>query len=317
MAANNNSTAASLFNRLTAPKPAPSARERAAEKSKRKNLLGGPRGAGVKAKTTTVKSVMPAQRLLDPLFRNQGFIVSVRDTSCLECVGCGGQLLGTKKSVLLEHARSKKHGAGKAKALRRIEKDVPRSFQTVSSLTRHAVAALQGELIEEQLNAQRQKGLALANADVPVHVTNRRWEVTETLMLAGVPLAKVDGPLGRTLEAGNVGAFTSATHMAQFIPLIVETERIKLRKVFEGHMGINFDGATWFGQDAFAMIGRKIDPITFEPVERLLALRLFDNAFTGENTASVVLQVLSRLYSIDYSLFCQQCATARQPTPRW
>ena len=164
------------------------------------------------------------------------------DGGKLVCTACHSEV-SLKKSIVAAHVKTDRHKLGKE----RIQKE-----QNRQGLVREAFRNYQD---------RRNKGLSetgLTTA-VPLDVSVRRIEVVRSFLQAGIPLAKLDymRPL---LESSTSLALTESSHMAQYIPFVLEEEQSLIKKDLSTATActVIFDGSTRLGE-ALAIIIRYID----------------------------------------------------------
>ena len=164
------------------------------------------------------------------------------DGGKLVCTACHSEV-SLKKSIVAAHVKTDRHKLGKE----RIQKE-----QNRQGLVREAFRNYQD---------RRNKGLSgtgLTTA-VPLDVSVRRIEVVRSFLQAGIPLAKLDymRPL---LESSTSLALTESSHMAQYIPFVLEEEQSLIKKDLSTATActVTFDGSTRLGE-ALAIIIRYID----------------------------------------------------------
>ena len=131
------------------------------------------------------------------------------------------QRLATKKSSLESHIRSQKHVNRKKKLALKNKEEAD---------------------IVQALNAFDSEVHPVGNG-LPFSTRVYRVKVVSTMLRAGVPLGKID--LFRDLLEEHAYALTSATHLRQLIPFILQEELSRIRKeILHRPLSIIFDGTT-------------------------------------------------------------------------
>ena len=105
-----------------------------------------------------------------------------------------------------------------------------------------------------------------------------RFELTESFLSAGIPLSKIDDLRPFLEKHGH--RQTVSGHLSEFIPSILEKEKVKgeLQNVEE--VSIIFDGTTRLGE-ALAVVIRFLQE-NFKPTQRLLRLQVAAKALKAE-----------------------------------
>lgn len=104
---------------------------------------------------------------------------------------------------------------------------------------RGKIDALRKLTISQHFEATNAKGSTLSEAHTLFRVNTLR-----TLLRAGIPLNKLDGPLRTALEHNNF-SLTSASHMAELLPVVTKEEMSTLRgEVKDQLVSVIFDGTT-------------------------------------------------------------------------
>jgi hypothetical protein len=252
------SSVSSLLDRLRPPTPAVLARKRRLERNPPPK--GTKRGKG--KEKGDPKTISLSERI--KAYPNEEFTVS---NSKLFCRACREEL-ATKKSSLESHIRSQKHVNGKKKlALKNKE---------------------QADIIQ-----------ALKAYDSEVHPVGDRlpfstrvyWvKVVSTMLRAGVPLGKID--LFRDLLEEHAYSLTSATHLRQLIPFILQEELSRIRKeILHRPLSIIFDGTTHVCE-AFVIVLRYLTD-NWELKQCVGQLKLLAKSMKGDEVAQQIIVVLS------------------------
>ena len=131
-------------------------------------------------------------------------------------------------------------------------------------------------------------GLTAAVSD---EVTVQRIQTVTTFLQAGVPLAKVK--LLRPLIENNNFRLTDSTHLAQYIPFVLETEKERIGKEIKEAEFVStiFDGSTRQGE-ALAVLICFISP-EFEIKQFLGRFHVLSKSLTREQLAREIITTLS------------------------
>ena len=178
----------------------------------------------------------------------------------LRCNACNG-ILAQKKSSVDRHMKSKKHLAGIA----RVTADRKESQTIFQCLQRQ----------DKQDNA--------SGTTLPADLRLFRFEVVETLLLAGIPISKVD--IMRPLLEKYGQRLTSSSHMNDLIPAVLEKEKEKLKAELQvvTEASMIFDGTARLGE-ALAIVVRYVQQ-HFRPTQRLLRLEVLAKPLKGNELA--------------------------------
>ena len=118
-------------------------------------------------------------------------------------------------------------------------------------------------------------------------------DVVENFLREGIPLRKIDGM--RPLLEKNNFSLCARAHMSQFIPLVLEEEKKRLKAVVnQGPIGIIFDGT--FGE-AIAIVVRFLDGWVIR--QRLVRLHTVAKAVTGQDLTRFINHCLANEYQIN------------------
>ena len=139
-------------------------------------------------------------------FPNNHFAVVSQKLRCNAC----NEIICKKKSSIVKHVESKKHKKGLADIAKKKTEN-----QTIMAC------------LERRNNKENNTGSTLP-ADMQVF----RFEVVESFLSSGIPLAKVDAL--RPLLEKHGHRLTSRSHMNELIPLVLEKEKNKLKDQLQG-----------------------------------------------------------------------------------
>ena len=181
--------------------------------------------------------------------------------------------MSTKKSILITHLASKKHGNSKDKL-----KD-----QTI-------------------MEAFRAGDSTQKDSTLPIPERAYRLEVVEEFLRAGIPIGKID--MLRSLLEENGQRLTASAHLGQYISIVFkqEVERIKNELTLPGQTGMrrdvsmSFDGSTRQGE-AIAVIVRFLDD-NWSIIQRLVRIDICSKSVNADELA----QVLNQCQSVDYGV---------------
>ena len=116
-----------------------------------------------------------------------------------------------------------------------------------------------------------------------------RVKVVENFLKAGIPLVKVDSMRGLLEENGL--RLTHSSHLADYIPLLLQQEKQLIRSEFEDeYVSVIFDGTTRNGE-ALAIVVHFVKGWSIQ--QRLVPLLLLAKPVTGDELARELLAVLS------------------------
>ena len=185
----------------------------------------------------------------------------------LFCNACH-ESLSTKKSVLQNHCKSKKHAQGNEKLVKSEKKDVT---------------------ITKALKADN-ASCRLQTSTLPLEVRAFRVQVVEDFLKVGVPLYKIDKPRDLLERGGN--RLTDSSHSRQHIPLILkqETERLK-EEIANRDLGLIFDGSTRLGEAIVIIVHFVSD--NWSLVQRLIRL---DICAKSVNACLLTIEYVVTLY---------------------
>ena len=195
----------------------------------------------------------------------------------LFCLACR-EIVSTKKSILITHLASKKHGNSKDKLKKSKLKD-----QTI-------------------MEAFRAGDSTQKDSTLPITERAYRLEVVEEFLRAGIPIGKID--MLRSLLEKNGQRLTASAHLGQYISIVFkqEVERIKNELTLPGQTGMTrdvsmiFDGSTRQGE-AIAVIVRFLDD-NWSIIQRLVRIDICSKSVNADELA----QVLNQCLSVDYGV---------------
>ena len=149
---------------------------------------------------------------------------------------------------------------------------------------------------QERLHAEKRlAGTGMTEA-VSTDVSLRRSEVVRSMLLAGLPLAKVD-VLRPLLENGGALHLTYSSRVAQYIPFILEEKTYLKAELTEApFLSVVFDGSTHLGE-ALAILFRYIDA-DWKLRQRLVRLHVLSKSLNGQQLARELITCLSVKYNI-------------------
>eukprot|EP00117_Sycon_ciliatum_P019577 scpid46117/ scgid1592/ len=228
---------------------------------KRTRVAGGP--------STKTKRFGAATRVAE--FPKEPFSVSLGSLYCKAC----HMPLQSKLSIIKAHIGTERHTVGK----NNLQK---------SALRQATIAAGWSKYKKDHPAEVVGSGLSSAVLD---DVSKRRIDVVETFLRAGVQLAKVPY-LRPLLEAGNL-RLTDRSHMAQFIPFLMETEMNRVKEDVKGadFLAVIFDGSTHQGE-ALAILLRYLDHDWIRQ-QRLVHFHVLAKSLTGVQLAGELVAALS------------------------
>ena len=121
--------------------------------------------------------------------------------------------------------------------------------------------------------------------------TVHRVEAVTACLQAGIPLAKLN--IIRPLLERNNHRLTEATHLAQYVPFVLKTEKERIREeVSEAEfVSVLFDGSTRQGE-ALAVIVRFVDK-EFEIQQLLVRLNVLAKSLNAQQLAREIIIALS------------------------
>ena len=204
-----------------------------------------------------------------------GEMLSVRNGK-LFCDACRHEL-SLIKIVITNHVQSEKHCSSKADVCEQVKK----SKQLL----------LDGG---NYLRANNASGTTL-----PPEVVAYRLNCLETLMKAGIPVAKLD--ILRPLLQSQGERLTGSQHISELIPVLHAREIAHVKTAIAGkHISIIFDGTTKVCE-AMVIIVRSVDD-DFTISQHLARLMLAAKSLTGEQVAHALVHTLATKYQVQPSL---------------
>lgn len=192
----------------------------------------------------------------------------------LYCQACS-QVLSRKKSIVANHLSTQHHKEKKAARVKDLERqqNLAKNFQAY-----------------RQREASRLSGTGLTAAVSDEEIVQRVETVTAWLQ-AGIPLAKLN--FIRPLLERNNQRLTEATHLAQYVPFVLDTENGRVCAEVEKaeFVSVLFDGSTRQGE-ALAVMVRFVDE-EYEVKQLLVRLHVLAKSLTGEQLAREIIKALS------------------------
>lgn len=159
----------------------------------------------------------------------QVFIV---DAGFLYCDACRHTVV-PEKTTVRRHLQSAKHMTGVQKRQKRLA---------------------EGKQLGKTVSAYLAKN-HVGQSMLPGHHQAYRATVTETFLESGIPLSKLSGSLREILEDGHF-SLTTPSHMAEYIPALLEAEMNKIATETKGHqLSVIFD-STCNVDEVFAVVIR-------------------------------------------------------------
>ena len=177
----------------------------------------------------------------------------------LRCIACQ-ETLAQKKSTVEKHVKSKKHLNG---------------ISSIAKSKKESQTILQ--CLQKQDNRDHASGSTL-----PSDMRLFRFEVVETLLLAGIPISKVD--ILRPLFERYAQRLTSS-HRNDLFPAVSEKEKEKLKAELHNvkEASIIFDGTARLGE-ALAVVLRFVQE-DCKPTQRLVRLEVLAKPLKGNELA--------------------------------
>ena len=213
---------------ISAPELAAHERKR---KAKMSRAAAGVRGPNTAVRKTKEPKIDPSVRVAE--FPNNSLCV---DDGKLFCMACTKTLSLRKVAVSAHCNQSQTHKKNMAKYLETLSND-------------DQIRILISQHFEE---APNERGHTIA-PDVHVY----RWRVCETVMYAGVPMAKID-MLRNLLEREGHALTHSSELSATYIPQIEDRElKCVVKELLEQYFAVIFDGTTRLGE-AINVVTRSI-----------------------------------------------------------
>ena len=260
------STSTSILNKLRPPTISDLAR-------KRKILVNIP-PVGKRRSTTTVKkfdpkSVKPSDRVSE--FPGEQLSQSAGRLFCKTC----REDVAVKRSVVVNHIKSKKHEDGKKRLKRKElrERDIAESLRAHDNETH-----CKGETLPEAQNVYRAR-------------------VVITFMKCGIPLAKLDCSDLRCLLEENGYRLADSRSLMDMIPFVLSEERAQIRSELSGKcLSVIFDGTTRLGE-VLAIVVRFADGWAVK--QCLVRLEFLQKSVNSEELAREIISVLSVTLGID------------------
>jgi len=173
----------------------------------------------------------------------------------LRCDACH-EIVAVKKSTVKKHVQSQKHLNGIAN----VKRDKAKC-----------------QSIEQCLQRQ------VSGATLPSDMRVFRFEVVEKLLMAGIPISKID--VLRPLFEKYAHSLTTSTHMKDIIPSVLarEQEKVKAELQEVKEVSVIFDGTARLGE-ALAIVVRYVQE-DFKPTQRLVCLEILAKPLKGAELA--------------------------------
>ena len=190
----------------------------------------------------------------------------------LRCDACK-ETISKKKSSVKKHIQSQKHI--KSKDVIKTSKKKDQSIR---------------DLMARNTTGSKAKGSTL-----PEDMRLYRYELVETLLKAGIPISKADIMRPFLEKCGH--RLTSRSHLAEFIPLILQKEKdtVKAEIVANDDFPVIFDGSTRL-REALDIVVRFIDQWSVQ--QRLVKLEVLARSLNAEQLAQRLIQCLAVEYGI-------------------
>ena len=203
-------------------------------------------------------------------FPNHHFAVIDRKLRCDAC----SEELSMKKSSIKKHIESRKHKNG----LSDIRKNKSHNHTIMACLQR------------------RDKRENTPGSTLPADMRLFRFEVVESFLNGGIPLAKTDS-LRPVLEKHG-HRLTSSSHLALLIPAVLEKEKDKLQEELKDvkEASVIFDGTARLGE-ALVIVIRFVQE-NFVPTQRLIRLKILAKALKGKELAQRLMSCLAVEYKL-------------------
>ena len=126
---------------------------------------------------------------------------------------------------------------------------------------------------------------------VPPDQALRRIQTSTAMLKAGIPLAKVDY-LRPLLEENSV-RLTYSSHLASYIPFILDNEKTTIRAELEKrpHISVIFDGSTYQGEMLVVLV--RFVTMDFQICQRLVRVRILSKSLNSQQLAREIINALS------------------------
>ena len=252
----------SLLAHLKCPKRSELSRKRQIEKPKLTCSGSSKKHKPGAANLTDPKSVSPTARVKE--FPGECLCIKSGKLFCTAC----REELALKKGTIKNHIQSgDKHKKAKEKLLHKEarERDISESLKSYD------------------------KEVKPSGTRIPMEERVFRVRVVEQFLQAGIPLAKIDKLRG-LLEEG-VLRLSHSSHLADYIPFILQSEKQAIRKELEGkEVSVVFDGTSRLGE-ALAIVVRYC--CGWKIKQKLVRLSMLAKTLCGEEVARELLAVLS------------------------
>ena len=219
--------------------------------------------------SSTHVNVSPHRRVKE--FPDEMLDVSAGKLFCDAC----HTVLGLKKSIISDHLSSERHKEGKE---RRKQQEL-RQQRIMQSWGHY-----------QQRHSGNLAGTGLTGT-VPPDQALRRIQTATAMLKAGIPLAKVDY-LRPLLEENSV-RLTYSSHLASYIPFILDNEKTTLRAELEKrpHISVIFDGSTYQGEMLVVLV--RFVTMDFQICQRLVRVRILSKSLNSQQLAREIINALS------------------------
>ena len=248
----------SLLQKLKAPKQSELCR-------KRKIQCNPPTGKKKSSGRHGLKEpkVSPSQRVKE--FSSEELSISLGRLFCNAC----RETISVKRSTVLNHVRSVKHGESKAKLNSRQAKDI----NLVSALKKY----------DADKNPVGQT--------LPGDQRLYRVKVVKAFMRAGIPI-----DILRDILEEKALRLADTRHMLDLIPFILDEERGLIREeIKDKFVSVIFDGTSRLGE-VLAIVLCYVEDYKIK--QRLVCLEILTKSMTGEEVARELISVLSVTFGI-------------------
>ena len=210
--------------------------------------------------------VSPSQRVKE--FPSEELSISLGRLFCNAC----RETISVKRSTVLNHVRSVKHGESKAKLNSRQAKDI----NLVSALKKY----------DGDKNPVGQT--------LPDNQRLYQVKVVKAFMRAGIPIGKLD--ILRDILEEKALRLADTRHMLDLIPFILDEERGLIREeIKDKFVSVIFDGTSRLGE-VLAIVLRYVEDYKIK--QRLVRLEILTKSMTGEEVARELISVLSVTFGI-------------------
>jgi hypothetical protein len=240
------------------------------------------RGVGKRAKQQQVCGVTPETRLREmrvngKSIREEGFERDANDLKLLWCGPCAKSCT-TKTDRIKDHIASESHKAAMERAARKKAR--------LEHIDKALAVAVHGNQVATGAHAD--------SGGVSEAVVRYRLSTLKGWLESGCNLEQL-GIFRPTMEEHAKKPLTSPPHMGELIPILRSALLAELRAWLVGkHVQLGLDGASREGE-CFGLTARTINPLTFVPETRLIALRCYESSFSGVQLAGVLNSITHEL----------------------